>query len=72
MPSLLLAQCQARFYLRVANVIVSIIIKESPTALKFFSSFKFFLAALFWLVKLHYINVHNGTNREWHPDCCVF
>ena len=36
MPSLLPAECQGRFSLRATNVNVRIIIKESPTALKFF------------------------------------
>lgn len=72
MPSLLPTQCQGRFYLRATNVIMRIIIKEHPTALKDFSSFNYFLAVLLRLVKLHYINVHKGTNRKGKPDCCVF
>lgn len=46
MPSLLLMESQGRFYLTATNVNVRIIVKESPTTLKFFSSFKYFLAVL--------------------------
>lgn len=35
MPSLLPMESQGRFYLKVTNVNVRIIVKESPTALKF-------------------------------------
>lgn len=46
MPSLLPMESQGRFYLRATNVNVRIIVKESPMTLKFFSSFKYFLAVL--------------------------
>lgn len=54
MPSLLLMESQGRFYLTETNVNVRIIVKESPTTLKFFSSFKYFLAVLKPLKKIFF------------------